>query len=412
MKNKKSLRIISALMLGLILTSSGCTGTGDDSSKTSSAPESSVSSTVSESSAKESSETIESKTETSSKEEQSQSSQESSTEVSQISQTSESSKPKSNITPAVWEVTDENGNIIYMMGSIHAADADALVLPDYFETAYAKCDALAVECDITDSLSSLTNISALKNMLYTDGTTIKDHVPEEEYNNAVKLLTDAGVYTSLYDVYKPVMWTSLAEQAAITRAGLSYSYGVDTNLINRAKEEKKEVLEVESVEFQFNLLSSLSDELQALLFSEIAQEDYLDKAADSLNRLYVKWKTGAVTVDDIEEDYSGLTPEQLKLVEEYDNSLKNNRNAGMVLKAQEYLESGKKVMFVVGAAHFYGEKGILQLMQNNGCTLRQLTAEDAEPLESSTQVSQQPSEELTEPESSVKETDPAALRAA
>ena len=62
-----------------------------------------------------------------------------------------SSLEQSTITPAVWEVTDQNGNNIYMMGSIHIAKEDASVLPDYFETAYAKCDALAVECDVLDN---------------------------------------------------------------------------------------------------------------------------------------------------------------------------------------------------------------------------------------------------------------------
>ena len=61
---------------------------------------------------------------------------------------------ESKITPAVFRATDADGHEIYLMGSIHLADADAAVYPDYFEKIYQWSDALAVECDTTNSLSS------------------------------------------------------------------------------------------------------------------------------------------------------------------------------------------------------------------------------------------------------------------
>ena len=66
---------------------------------------------------------------------------------------------ESKVTPTVWEVTDSNNNSLYMMGTIHLADKDALVLPDYFEAAYAKCDALAAECDITSTDIDISSFS-------------------------------------------------------------------------------------------------------------------------------------------------------------------------------------------------------------------------------------------------------------
>ena len=410
MKSKKRVSLFTAIILGLSIITTGCGNGGDQTSKTTSESKSSAAvSSAPESSAEESSKDKVSTTDTSSKEEQSQTSQ---TASSQATEESSESKSASTITPLVWEVTDTQGNSIYMMGSIHAADRDALTMPDYFETAYARCDALAVECDATNTLSALTNISELQKLIYTDGTSIKDHVPEDEYNSAVKLLTDAGMYSSLYDMYKPIMWASLAEKAATQYAGLSFSYGVDTNLINRCKNDGKELLEIESVEFQMGLLSSLSDELQELLFSEIANENYLNESSDAINRIYVKWKTGTLTDDDFKTDISKLTPDEQALIEEYNKALEYDRNENMAKKAMEYLESGKKVMFVVGSAHFFKEQGIIQLMKSNGCTIRQLTHEDAD--SSVLNTSSVPAESVPESsvESTVNETDPAVPRAA
>ena len=42
------------------------------------------------------------------------------------------------------------------------------------------------------------------------------------------------------------------------------------------------------------------------------------------------------------------------------------------------MQSDNVVMFVVGAAHFYGDNGILQLMKDKGCTVIQLTEKDAD----------------------------------
>ena len=413
MKSGKKISIITALLLGFSIITAGC-GNGDtQSSKVSSEAHSSVTvsseteSKTEESKVKENS--AESTPDTSSKEESSQASAE---ESSQTSESSGKSSSESKITPIVWEVTDTNGNNIYMMGSIHAGDADALIMPDYFETAYARCDALAVECDATSSLSTLTSISDLQKLVYSDGTTIKDHVPEDEYNSAVNLLTDAGSYSPLYDMYKPIMWSTLAEKAAVEYAGLSFNYAVDTTLINRSKKEGKELLEIESVESQMALLTSVPDETQYILFNQIAQENYLNEASNSINRIYVKWKTGALSDEDFNNDLSKLSPKEQTLIEDYNKMMEYDRNENMAQKAMEYLESGKKVMFVVGSAHFFKEKGIIQLMKNNGCTVRQLTHDDADPsvLTSSSEPADNSSEVSSE--STVNETDPAVPRAA
>jgi uncharacterized protein YbaP (TraB family) len=52
-------------------------------------------------------------------------------------------------------------------------------------------------------------------------------------------------------------------------------------------------------------------------------------------------------------------------------SLLDKRNVGMTDKIKGYLtDEGKETYFiVVGAAHFVGEKGIVQLLENEGYTV-------------------------------------------
>lgn len=321
-------------------------------------------------------------------------------------QTSEqSSAPtKSNITPAVWQATDSRGNSVYMMGTIHVADKDALVLPDYFEAAYAKCDALAVECDVS---SANFDLSIYSKYMYTDGTTIKDHVPEEQYNAAVRTLTEAGVYMSAFDYMKPVMWSEYVELAAAGEAGLSSNYGIDVNMINRAKSDGKELLELESVDFQLELLADLSDDIQAMLFEEIAYDGVMEDYKKLLAETYAEWKNGNDISEVSESPTESLVDkETLKLAEEYNKILIDDRNVGMEEKIKSYMEDGKKVMVLAGTAHFYGEKGIISLLENDGYTIRKLIPEDAKDFV----VSEQPSE--TVEGSAAIETDPGVPKAA
>ncbi len=389
----KSKRIFAALAAAVICSSmfiSGCVNTreNEEASKSSSV-QSSVNSEVSE-------------------KESSKDENVSENEKSELTSEQSSEPAKSTITPAVWEVTDSNGNSLYMMGTIHVADADAEVLPDYFEAAYAKCDALAVECD-TDSMD--IDMSIYTKLMYTDGTTIKEHVPEEQYNTVVKELANAGQYMAAFDYMKPALWSNYVELAAASKAGLSTDYGIDYNMLDRAKEEGKEILELESVDFQLNLMANLSDDIQTLLFKEIAQEGIIDEYAKELAELYNEWKKGnEISNDDDVAGESSIDKKDLELAEEYNKILVDDRNVGMAKKIKSYIDDGKKVMVLAGSAHFYGEKGIIKLLENEGYTIRKLTSDDAKDFAVSEQTSE--NAESKAESSAVVENDPGVPRAA
>ena len=95
-----------------------------------------------------------------------------------------------------WQVTDpETGGVLYLMGSIHTADDSIYPLPQVVTEAYQHADSLAVEADILaleNDPAALAEAAAL--MVYTDGTTIRDHLPADLYQAAKKRLSDAGAY--------------------------------------------------------------------------------------------------------------------------------------------------------------------------------------------------------------------------
>ena len=323
------------------------------------------------------------------------------------SSSEESSSPASSedtITPRICEVTDDAGNKIYTMGTIHLADESVMHMPGYFETAFAQSDAVAVECDIQLGGIDIMNLTKL---MYMDKTTIKDHVSAEDYEKVKSIVSSSPYYNQMYDYIKPMMWASLAEATAASEAGLSESYGVDNMLISRAQKEDKEVIEIEGTEMQMTLIGEMPEEIQNFLFHEIASEDnYLEVMKTQLEQLYDSWKKGEIlsSEDDGTDDQS-LTAEQKEMLEKYNTILLYDRNEKMADKAEEYISSGKTVFMAVGSAHFYGDKGIYKLLEDRGYHIRQLTEKDAQ---NSTGVKS----ENTESSVVVSQTDPAELRAA
>ena len=301
--------------------------------------------------------------------------------VSRTEESQDSQPPSSNsITPLMWKAEDKNGNYAYLFGSIHAGDSAVDNMPDYFEKAYADSDTLAFEIDMSNLYNDITaSSSMLTDIIYADGTTIKDHISENTYNKLVQILQEKGMYNSLYDYYKPLMWESLIENLAITEAGLNATRGVDMTLTNRAKTDKKNIEQVESMDFQMKMFNGLSDGIIEMMLSSYTEEGAIIKLAQQLKDLYEKWKSGTITEKDVNgEDFdkSQLTEEEKAAFEEYNNALLTDRNKGMTEKLTGYMKSGKTVMLVVGTAHFLGDDGIIQLLKNQGFTVTQITSAD------------------------------------
>lgn len=290
---------------------------------------------------------------------------------------------QSKITPAMWKVENKNGNYIYMFGTIHAADGDASVMPDYFESAYNDSQAIAVEADVSDMINDPTLTAGLmKYIMYTDGTTIRDHISAEIYDGVSTVLkNNSSMYIEqAYDVMTPMAWSSALESAVVEKCGLDVKNGIDLVTTNRAKNDAKEVLEVESVESQMEMFERLSDNVgELMLMSYTSQEDF-DKQVEQMKKLYGDWKAGsAIAEEEINpEILEDVDEETKKALEYYNDEMLLKRNPKMADKAEQYLSEGKKVLFMVGAAHFYGDNGLINLMQTRGYTVTRISPEITE----------------------------------
>lgn len=280
---------------------------------------------------------------------------------------------ESTISPALYRVTDENGHTLWLFGSIHVGTEDFYPLPDYVMDAYNGSDALAVEIDIVAMEADLAGqMNLVKMMMYTDGTTISQHIPADTYERAVAILQENQLYNFVLDMYFPAMWWSTIETLAYEKAGAHAEYGIDQNLLLIAKEDSKEILEVESAELQYGLMAGFSEDLQAMLLQSAVDsyEDSAQTAADC-QALLDMWSSGDVDAFSayLQEEETFEDESQRLLYAEYTEKLITERNQTMTEYAKNALLSGKEVFLCVGAAHIIGEGAIAENLRQLGYTV-------------------------------------------
>lgn len=289
----------------------------------------------------------------------------------------------SDITPLMWEVTSSDGTKITMMGSMHALKDEVYPLPDKITEAYENADVLAVECDTTTVSTNFTvQLKQLENMYYEDGTTIKDHLPPDVYDGIVDYVEAYGIDIKNFETFRLWALSSQMETLALQHSDLNYNNGIDYYFLDKAHDDEKEIYEVESVDFQIDMLINMSDEIYAAMLSSYNAETK-DDMIKLLEDTYQAWIKGDydffadsndidVAVKQAEEAGEPLTEKQIELISDYNKQLLFDRNITMKNSVEELLKGDKDVFYVVGAAHFAGEGGIIDLLEKDGYTVTKL----------------------------------------
>ncbi len=279
--------------------------------------------------------------------------------------------------PVFYQVTSPEGGKMYLFGTIHLGDERTGKLPQEIYDAFNEADALAVECDIQQFEEDIETDEALletaaNSYYYLDGTTTADHLSQELAQEAEVLLRFVGGGVN-GPYFRPSCLANLfTNKLCYSGNRLTSEQGVDNRLLRLAKEQGKEILEVESVELQLNLDVRYSESLQGYLLQDAAETDR-NEYLQSVSKLYELWCEGSeeklmahLRDNDIPED---ATEEIIAANEEYNRLMLAERDANMLEVCKGYLDSGEVVFVAVGLAHLLGETGLVDALRAAGYTV-------------------------------------------
>ena len=299
-------------------------------------------------------------------------------------------EPEEKAQPLFYHVTGENGQEMWLFGTIHVGDHRTGFLPQEIYDAFAASDALAMEIDDEKFEEQAENDEALQAQVsaayyYTDGSMTENHVDAEVYELAEKYMKASGNYSANAPYLKVAIWENSISNFYLSLGhSLHSEYGVENRLIRLAKEQEKPIREVETTLFQLQMLTGWSEELQQVMLEDILEVDAQTYCND-VAELYDLWCAGDEVAlrEAINEkvDTSTLTDEELAeyqarlpLEEEYNQLMSFERNEHMLDVAIEYLESGDVVFYAVGLAHLLDEtNGLVDALRQAGYTVEAIT---------------------------------------
>lgn len=261
-----------------------------------------------------------------------------------------------------WEVKSEK-NTAYLFGSIHLAKASFYTLPEAVDKAYKQADTLVVEVDTTDTKAAE---KAMPFFTYTAPDKLENHIKKTTWESLQSLV---GPAAAQFQSLKPTIVATALSIGVFRQQGYDASKGVDLHYVLRAKQDKKEIVELESTAFQASVLGGLPDEDADAMLAQTL--DGL-KSGDTLREtagMIAAWKSGdAEGLAKILQDAASKDAGSKKLMK----LLLDDRNQGMSKKIMELQEKGKKLFIVVGAGHLTGANSIIELLEKQGLEVKQI----------------------------------------
>jgi uncharacterized protein len=257
----------------------------------------------------------------------------------------------STIKPFLYEVKKGDATV-YLFGTQHLGKESYYPLPTYAEEAFKNSDALVTEIKMDE-----IPIPDLSKFVYKNGETIENHLSEKAIEHLKKIVPEYGIDYEKAKLMNPGMLGITLTQLTLGSTDYSPNYGLDTYFTKKAKETNKELLALETVQFQLDLLYNnqftKEEAEQAVLAIKPKAE-----SVDEFKQMATYFEQG--DVEKLEKYVIESTPEK-----EY-KSIIYDRNVNMTNKIEEYFKTNKTYFVAVGAAHVIGKDGIVAMLQQKG----------------------------------------------
>jgi uncharacterized protein YbaP (TraB family) len=264
---------------------------------------------------------------------------------------------------SLWMVTG-NSNVVYLLGSVHLLKRDDYPLAAPIESAFTNSQIAVFETDMAKMEDLDFQMKLMSKAQVPVGETIQDQLSPEAYTMLTNHLNDAGLPVAMVSQFKPLLAVTMLELIELQKLGVDPTYGVDKYFFTRAKEDGKEIVGLETVDFQIGLITEFTKEEGELVMKSSLKE--IDQTRKVYGDMVAAWRNGdAAQLEKFLNDAMREAPAVFK-------RLVTDRNQRWVSKLEELLNGNKNVIVIVGAAHLVGNEGVVELLKKKGLKVTQL----------------------------------------
>ncbi len=262
----------------------------------------------------------------------------------------------------LWEVETPT-NRVFLLGSLHLLKSDAYPLAAEIDTAYRLSPKVIFETDIGAMEDPAVQARMLNMGLYPEGQSLLQNISGDMRMALQKRITDLGLPMEAFVRFKPWFLAVTLTTLELQQLGFSPAYGIDVHYYGRARSDEKEIDFFEAIDYQLDLLGSMSAEDQNAFLGQTLKD--LEIAAEMADDMMRYWQKGQV-----DKLYSLL----FKSFEDYpeiEDRLLLQRNKDWVKKIETMLGEPENIFIVVGAGHLVGPQSVVALLKQKGYKVKQ-----------------------------------------
>jgi uncharacterized protein YbaP (TraB family) len=256
----------------------------------------------------------------------------------------------------LWEIS---GNGLkqhsYLFGTFHLMCKSDIQFSNNLKTAITNADEMYLELDMDDPAVML---GGMMMMNMKNGKKLKDLYTPEEYIKLSSFFKDSlHMPINFLETVKPYFLVAMMYPKMMPCKSVT---GVEEELMKLAKQNKKEIKGLETLEFQAAVFDTIPYEQQAKeLLKSIDSMATYTLYFDSMVQVYKSQQLDKMETLFNDEEFG---------MQEYQDILLYNRNQNWVNQLKLMMKT-KSVFAAVGAGHLVGEKGLIGLLKKEGYTL-------------------------------------------
>jgi len=257
----------------------------------------------------------------------------------------------------LWSI-ETGTNRIYLLGSLHVLKGDSFPLAKEIEEAYSKCRKIVLEIDLDSVNDPAFQAKIITLGLYPNGQTLEQNVSEQTYRLLKKRVDALGLSVAQFDRLKPWVCALTLTLMEFQRLGFDSSYGIDMYFFRRAKRDGKEIIALETLEYQLELFTEMAKAEQESFLSQAIKD--LDVIETMASEMVESWKAGDTdSLDSIIRISFKEHPDM------YDRFI-TQRNKKWVSQIENLMRQNDNILVIVGAGHLVGTGSIRELLKKKG----------------------------------------------
>jgi uncharacterized protein YbaP (TraB family) len=268
----------------------------------------------------------------------------------------------------LWEAR-KGPQKIYLLGTLHVGRPDFYPLPAAKMKRLDEVGIIAVEADV--SQAQKVGPIVQRTAFYAPGEPGLDTRIDPALKKRIDpLLAKSGLDPQQAWRMKPWMLANTLSILLIAQLGYNPAYSTEAFLYGLANTKGKSLAEVEGLELQLQLFENAPADTQMAFLQQAVKSIESGEAESEARGIVAAWDNGDTAA--AERLLARLSQNNGVAERFVREQLVEGRHPRMVQEIEKLAAGGKPAVVAVGSLHYFGAKGLLELLKQRGWTITQI----------------------------------------